>query len=377
MKKILAVFLMLFAVSAKAEFTDAEKAEVLQQVIAIRDAGSSLYHIIGEYEVVDAATRAYEAHLNGLLYLLDLEGSSSGSPTIGSMTREQARSEGISRIGGSYASYALAIAKLQALPQTANVVEAIRVLKLSESRRTAFNGSLAYLEPRIAENLAMQGATRDKSANAGPHGDYRRYGEMINTFARRSMLWIRLASQIGSQNTSFRDTVLFGAGRVNGSIHKVGRFIPIALGLVVGVEHPEVSDDIDILFAGGTTQRGRHFFRMLMAFELFLGYDHRTPYDKDVFGRTVFIGLPYELGRSCKIIGNFMLADATIPQYARMAIDSMGWICESWGPLDSVGLNTLVLRFFTNVGPPGQTVGVCGANTVLQPGPPPTCVGTN
>ena len=381
MKRTLVLCVLLLAVPAAAEFTAPEKIEVLAQVNALYDAGAADYYILHHLSVrpqdavavhgaVVSLTAARETHMRGLLYLLDVEGGFSA--TVGGMTRTQSRSQGLSLILGASASYSPTISILNALTTTGDLTTAKQLLQSSESRRLALNETLAYEEPRIAVNISAPGATRLQSTNAGPHGDYRRFGEMVRAFTTTSNAWIREASLAGTQNSAFLPTLVFTSEKMS----RIGRFPPIILGLLVGVEHSQVSPDIDIMFAGGTTLRGRHFWRMRLVQEMLLGWDHLPPVGVDVFGRVVFRGLTYELVAACRAMNDFAAADATVPQYARSILTSSKWICESWAPLDSIADNTIVFRFSLNTGPPGQVVGICGANTNLVVGPPPTCVGT-
>ena len=381
MKRTLVLCVLLLAVPAAGEFTASEKAEILAQVVAIHDAGAADYYVLHQlgprpqdataiYNAMSSLTQAREAHMRGLLYLLDLEGGDSN--TIAGMTRAQARSTGISAIQAASASYSPTISLLNAMVTTSDLTTAKQLLQASENRRLAFNGTLAYDEPRLDANTSMPGASRLQSANAGPHGDYRRFGEVVRVFTTTSNEWIRAASLAGTQNAAFLPKLIFISEKMN----RVGRFTPIVLGLLVGVEHSEISDDVDIQFAGGTTQRPRHFWRMRLVQEMLLGWDHLPPVNRDVFGRIVHRGLTYELTAACRSMNELVEADAAVPAYARSVATSSKWLCESWANLDSIADNTVVFRFFTNVGPPGQVVGVCGANTVMQPGPPPTCVGT-
>ena len=365
--------MLLLSVPASAEFTVEEKLAVREQVVAIHDEGHShvwlLSHLAQRPQdvtqvvsILNTLLTARQNHMAGLFYLLD------GDPSI---SRAQAITTATNSIAS--ASYASAISQMQALTPTPWITTAIQLVQGAEARRAAFDPTLDYSEPRLDENLAMPGATRAKSANAGPHGDYVMALSHVNRMDQLTTEWIRQAGAAALANPAF--VPVFSGTVVRNNLGRLGKYPPALMGLLAGVEHPDWVAGIDTQFNGGTSRRSRHFWRISSFQEALLGWDHTAPFDKDVFGRTVARGLTYDLTASCRAMMDFAAADASVPSYARSLFTASKWMCESWARLDGSADSTRVFRFFTNVGSPGQVVGVCGADTTMEPGPPPTCVG--
>ncbi len=387
--------LILVAASASAEFSAQEKAEVLQQLDSLRLAESSISWALGHASVapsdvqkvgdfVDVVALSWENHTKGVLWLLDQNGWDGGGETlIGTTSRADVLALGIQRIQ-NLADYNFAITLLDGMTvASSSRTTARQVLVEATQKRGAFNASLSYLEPRLAVNMALPGATRERSATAGPHGSYRMVGNIVNQWTRNHRSsWNALVAAMranpgalpGSSNglVFFSGHLIIGGSR-NGS----------SLGLPAGVEAPEYAPHVETMFAGGTTARGREFFQILAMIEGLVNWTHVGPDSIDVNGRQMLRGYTYDLTILCtrgvyRLRDPALYVDAASRDFAFGMIDLVNYACAEWGNIDDlVYQGGMGLKFFQVFPPPGPGGGGCPSGQTCQPpDPPPITCGT-
>ena len=247
--------------------------------------------------------------------------------------------------------------------------------------RAGFNLTLEYLEPRLDDNLAMPGTSREISPVGGPHGDYMR---MLNRVEHTH----RYAGHACNDSTegwelhvspSMSNGIGAGCKKTSGIQEKMGQI----MGLMMGVESPKVAAGIDTQLANSNTNRGRSFWQLSAILDIFLDGGVRD----DVFGVRSLRGVPADFVNACGAFRSGMRSDPSVPEWMRRGIFGMYQICDAWNSSDQGAWAGIGFLNFTNVGrppdkdptdptdpsptdpapmpPPGDEPTTCGPGTVM------------
>ncbi len=367
-RSILLIMALLAAPAARAEFTPQEKTQAANQLVALDKATLSCYNlsqqlsanpsaVLGVQTACNAILDAQHKHFKFVAHLLD------AAPNIHTLTRDQALATAEThRASASYASALAAINALAASCPTCNVTGARNNLQAAENFRAGFDTSLAYLDPRVQENIDFNpGTSRFVSATSGPHGDYLYSGidlHEVNLFARDQWKTALQAATAGGVSLSW----YLQSFQYYQRMHS---YAGIMTGLRAGIEIAWAPAHVDQMVAGFSTQRGRQFARMQLYWEIMLGFRHQPPHNQDVFGRNVIRGMAYDLRNACYHAASRILEDTSLPADVRSWGQTIRSHCEVWAWGDAAVQDALIFRYFSNVGPPGQVHGVCGPGTEL------------
>jgi hypothetical protein len=342
-----------------------EQIQIAQQLTALHDAIAAMEYLsrhLNVYpedvarieEIMRFFCPIWENHCGGVLYLLDLEGAM--SDTIGAMTRSQARDAGIALLArGTYAPALTRLERLQqAYPDSKDLAQALKFVMQADGWRVAFDTSLDYAEPRPAENLLLPGQDRRHTPMVGPHGDYRRFGELwrsgVRSLCKGWLAEIKAAMLFAPyiQGAYLRTNI--------NNMGRIGRYMVQALGLAVSIEHPDLVDLIDASYAAGTLGRPPQFFQVLLLVEILINSDHLPEGSGDyrtlpaLGNRKVVRGASYDL---LKWNNNTALykQQTTLPiEVAKTLDEALYWVGVLWKEIDTCAWNCMVLRDFLNTG---------------------------
>ena len=222
---------------------------------------------------INSRSNGMQWHYQGLVWLADGNGQPHtpvGTEFLATATRAEVIARGLDWISRADIHYRNAILKLQIMiseyPECATSrCQAEIVLDIVEgavARYNEFNPAHDWTEPRDAENIAFSlaaGSTdiRLRSGAAGPHGDYRTWlarAKGVDQYFRHGLYQAIRAGEIA--NAAARGHLL-DMGRGYERLMKLNY---VVTGLAVGFEHAVAHDDIEVMFAQGSTGRGRSFF---------------------------------------------------------------------------------------------------------------------
>ncbi len=344
-------------------FTAQEAAEVEEQFNALYSINDSLLLVAHDW-LKDNPSEASDVlrfvgdvvpelgqHIRAQLWLLDMNGHSSRStgktfladndrPTVLQKAFDTLDNvnyqPGINELVTMIASCSVSCSTLESAKAHLEAVEAIEL-----------DRTLPYTEPRLPWNLAFPVATREQSGWVSPHGDYRRFGENINaSIVELVDAWEGYVETLIATG----DITPGENGTINPfrKIEDLTKFTLNALSLSVGIEPSEYVADIDLQEQNDTTNRGRHFFRAVMALEILINTDHQAKDSEgDVFGRTDQVrGAPYSFGNSCSDIAKDF-NNHTDPAVVA-AMKTLGALCSWWSSTDNAAANILHLRYNTS-----------------------------
>ena len=290
MRRLIAIlFITFLARTSSAEWTSEAKAEYGNQITALHSLADTFSRGLQDIKEhperaadwrrffeslgINSRSNGMQSHYRGLLWLADGNGQGHtppGDDFLATATRDEVIARGLNVIASADLDYRNAILKLQIMisqyPEcatsrcTAEIV--LTIVERAVSRYNAFDAAHDWTEPRQADNIAFSlaaGSTdiRLRSGVAGPHGDYRtllRRGKGVDQYFRHGLYQAIRAAEIANPTT--RDHLL-DMGRAYGRIMKLNY---VVTGLAVGFEHPVAHDDIEIMFAQGSTGRFRSFF---------------------------------------------------------------------------------------------------------------------
>lgn len=384
---LLALLVSAVSVPTNAEFTDAEKIQVLKIVTAHNQATSAIASAASLLQnETSAATKGniactIEGTANALRHLIVVFGWLTKSPIQqqpfpDDFTRAEqiafAQNQMGQTLGGLGATKLCADMLSSSTPGN--------VLGNSIATLQSFNWQLSYTEPRLAEYPAF----------IGPHGSYdvataaqfhlQRY--QLRTIARVARIYE--GSPHVSPHTTLQtySAVLFANERI---IRRAMR----AWALDVAIEPAQEAAVVDHLFANcqvtspdGQCHRPRSFWRALVAFEIFTafpGYNNTIPADHM---NTDHTGRPW---MSASAVGQFFSIGNRLPVLA--AQGDLAWstnederlvlgdLMDSWKDMD-VYLGALFLFFVDAPAPPpgnggGQGGGECPECQGCPECPPP------
>ncbi len=302
MRRLIAILLVTFlARTSFAEWTPDTIAEVGRQFDSLVDLTDTYDRGFREmrdhperiadwrsfFESLGISSRAngMQSAFQGLVWLADGNGQPHtpvGNAILRDETREQIIARGLNLHANAGVDYQRALVKLDAMlasyPECASGLRCqTRTVRIIVQRAIdlydEFDSAHSWTEPRLAENIAFSlaaGSTdiRMKSGAAGPHGEYRvgwQRAKGADQYFRHALYQALLAAETANFET--RGHLL----RVGGLYGRMARRVYIASALAVGYEHEMVHDDIETMFAQGSTGRGRSFFTVTVAIDLTIG----------------------------------------------------------------------------------------------------------
>ena len=365
-----------------AEWNAETKAEILKNLEAIRSAElASVYALVHAADMPAESPLAaqfirmmaigWEQHVRGVFWLLDVNAiyiTSPPSTILADETREQIIERGFAELAEADRRYTAAnaiLATMTAGTHGHNVAAA--QLGIAQSAAQTINKTLDYTEPRLDENLAQPIGSREASSNFGPHGGYRFQGQVASTWSSwHSDQWQAIADILDADHSLGSYLAFIGQHAGN-----VGKAMMNSVGLFAGVESPEDARHLDIMEAGGTTTRSRHFFRGLLISEYMLAFTHQgRPPSIDINGRTMKRGIAYDLTVACNRYADEI---GRIPGLAPKAIpllEAIKLVCSEWTQTDDFIQSGVVTLKWNQVfaAPPPRNGGDlppfrCGAGT--------------
>jgi hypothetical protein len=168
-----------------------------------------------------------------------------------------------------------------------------------------------------------------------------------------------------------------------GHMQMMSRTITAVTALVLGIERTDmivtgtgmdVEGNVDVMFAGGTTARGREFFDVQLAIEMLAMWTHTGPEPFDINGRHTARGITYDF---TVVTSSWAVAVAnydTICALTENRADFLNAMADgvtatggAWGNLDNIVYHgALILKFFQVFPPPGPGEDPCPACPVPE-----------
>jgi hypothetical protein len=343
-------------------FTPAEHEQMEAQLGAVHDGIHAAHYLtrhLGAHpqdapavaELLRFFFPLYGKHVEGVFYLLDLEGKT--RDTVHRLSREHTTLAGKKALAS--VRYAPVRTRLEALrqlrPASVSLRTGARLLTGVQEAIATFDADLPYLDPHLPETQALPGFTRQFVPMIGPHGDYRRYGRHLRHLIHTNNVGWEHQVRAAVLRPDYIPTLVLNANNLG----RLGRYAVICLGLPVGIEHPEITDDVQTMLDAGTTERGRHFFRILLAGEILLNIDHLPneatgDFSTDAFGRKVIRGGSYDALKELNQLCDYLLKRPDLPEDVRALIRAVDVAANKWSFIDGGEWSTLAIRNYKTTG---------------------------
>jgi hypothetical protein len=396
------IVVLIACAQVSAEFTDAEKQQVVNQATSLsRAAVAAQYAMrhanlvpsdVGAMEnfIANAIPNGWEPHQKAVLKLLDMYDASAD--------RQATRDAAVVAIQATGYNYARGL--LGAAQGVSTYLDTAKAfMDEAISLRASFDATLAYDEPRLDIQLAMPGATRTRSAVIGPHGSTLDMGQAIAGWSldvRRGWTSLALAAETCPAFIGGGRGAAFASGHL--ATITVGAIIPALLASGIVPDWPvnagdgqfmTMQENLDIMSAGGTTARPDEFFNVQLALEMLLMRTHVGPTPYDVNGRHAARGFTYDFSVMGQVWRHAIANATSHCDTAALSafLSHIGSAVEAndlaWAKMDDVAyFGMLLLKHFQVFPPPGPGGGgfTCGPGTheedgvcLPDPVPPPTC----